>query len=78
MKYLLVAVFDRRVNAFMTPVTVVSAPQAVRSFLKETEGQGEFAALKADVSLWCLGEVDEVTGEVDTSMKCELSGVELV
>lgn len=72
MKYYLVAVFDRRVQAFMTPVAVVSLPQAQRSFLKETEGTGEFSALKADVSLHVLAELYEETGGVDTTCRREL------
>lgn len=72
MKYYLVAVHDRRVNAFMTPVAVVSLPQAQRSFLKETGVGGEFHALKADVSLWCLGSFDEESGVFDGEERHQL------
>lgn len=71
-KYSIVAVYDRKVGAFMTPVAVVSIAQAQRSFLKEVEEGGEFFKLRADVSLWVLGELDEVSGDIDTSMRREV------
>ena len=71
MKYFLVSVFDRRVNAFMQPVVVVSLAHAQRGFLKELD-EGEFKVLRGDVSLHCVGEFDEESGALSAGGAREL------
>jgi len=62
MKYHLVAMYDKRVDAFMTPVCVVSIPQAQRSFLKETAEGGDGYAMRGDLQLYHMGSFDECSG----------------
>lgn len=65
MKYHLVCMYDARVESFMTPVAVVSIPQAQRSFLKEVSEGGDAYDIRNDVSLFHLGSFDETTGEFE-------------
>lgn len=75
MIYHIIAVYDNRTGAYMTPVSVVSVPQAIRSFLKETAEGGEFFSIRADLELRRLGGFEEQDGSFVPIASGDMPGV---
>lgn len=62
---IIVAVHDMAVESYVSPMFVLSAAAAVRSFADEVNRpESQIAAHPEDYSLWQLGELDAVTGTV--------------
>lgn len=67
MKYIIVALKDTAVQAFMPPQAVVHVAQMVRALgdgLKNKENKADYARHPEDFELYKLGEFDDAAGIV--------------
>jgi len=73
MKLFVVAVRDRAIDGFNTPVFVPSLGAAIRSFADEVnKGDSQLGAHPEDFELWLLGQFDTDSGKLipcDIEMK---------
>lgn len=66
MKLKIMAVYDSKVEAFMTPMFFQAVGQAVRSFSDAVNGDSEFSKHPEDYVLFELGEFNPQTGMVES------------
>lgn len=65
MKLLVMSVFDEKATVYGTPIFVPNRGVAVRSFSDAVQESGsQFAKHAGDYKLYCLGEFDNVSGEL--------------
>lgn len=68
----IVAVYDRQLNAYMRPFVAQTVGQAIRSFRDEVNRQGsEMNAHPEDYTLHRVGVWDEVQGEIAAASPIE-------
>lgn len=58
------AIFDTKAQTFTIPFFQHNAPIAIRAFSNMINGDHQFAQNPHDYSLHCLGEYDDITGEI--------------